>query len=62
MSISSSEQSDRIAARLTRAAERNVYPGAPLARAGLPEDATASPIYPELPDTRAWRVTSDTRR
>jgi tetratricopeptide (TPR) repeat protein len=58
MSISSSERSDRIAARLTRAAgPRNGYPaGAPELAPGVPEGRPrAVPDLPqELPDDREW--------
>ena len=62
MSISSSEQSDRSAARLTRAAgPRNGYPAA------APELAPRSPIYRKScltigSGTSAWRVRPGTKR
>jgi tetratricopeptide (TPR) repeat protein len=67
MSISSSEQSDRIAARLTRAAEpRNGYPAAARELAAdVPEEwPRAVPDLPQdLPDDREWdeRVAREVR-
>jgi hypothetical protein len=67
MSISSSEQSDRIAARLTRATDpRNGYPAAaPELAPDVPEGRPrAGPDLPqELPDDREWdeRVAREVR-